>query len=60
LQTQRIVSVEVQKPIVLRVAVQGDPVTLLQGHVVASVERRAHFVIFEFAEPDLQQVGIDM
>jgi formamidopyrimidine-DNA glycosylase len=56
LKTRRIVSVEVQKPIVLRVAVQGDAVSLLQDLVVASVERRAHFVLFGFAEPDLQMV----
>ena len=56
LRTRRIVSVEVQKPIVLRVAVQGDAATLLRGHIVASVERRAHFVLFEFAEADLQMV----
>lgn len=56
LQTRRIVSVEVQKPIVLRVAVKGDAAALLQGHVIASVERRAHFVIFGFAEPNLQMV----
>jgi formamidopyrimidine-DNA glycosylase len=50
---QRIVSVKVQKPIVLRVAVKGDAATLLQGQVIASVERRAHFVVFGFAESEL-------
>lgn len=56
LHSQRIVSVGVQKPIVLRVAVKGDPAGLLQGQVIASVERRAHFVVFGFAEPTLQMV----
>jgi formamidopyrimidine-DNA glycosylase len=56
LRGQRIVSVSVQKPIILRVAVAGDPTQLLRGQVFRSVERRAHFVIFDFEDPLLQMV----
>jgi formamidopyrimidine-DNA glycosylase len=56
LQKQRIVSVAVQKPIVLRVAVKGDAPMLLQGQVVTTVVRRAHFVIFGFADAALEMV----
>jgi formamidopyrimidine-DNA glycosylase len=60
LRNQRIVSVTVPKPIVLRVAVKGDAPTLLNGQVFAAVRRRAHFVIFDFAEPALQMVVAPM
>ena len=53
---QRISAVGVQKPIVLRVAVRGDAPSLLTGQTIASVERRAHFVIFGFDDPALQMV----
>lgn len=56
LRGQRITAVKVQKPIVLRVAVQGEPSQLLEGEVFRSVERRAHFVIFDFEDPALQLV----
>ena len=56
LRGQRIVSVEVQKPIILRVAVKGDPAQLLASQVFRNVERRAHFVIFDFEDPTLQMV----
>ena len=56
LKGQRIASVAVQKPIVLRVAVAGDAPTLLTGKVFESVSRRAHFLIFDFADPALQMV----
>jgi formamidopyrimidine-DNA glycosylase len=56
LRGQRIVSMAVQKPIVLRVAVKGEAAALLQGQVVATVERRAHFVVFGFVDPRLEWV----
>ena len=56
LRQRRIVSVSVAKPIVLRVAVKGDAPTLLKDQVFATVERRAHFVVFGFAEPQLQMI----
>ena len=56
LKGRRIVSVAVQKPIVLRVAVAGDAPTLLTGREFASVTRRAHFLIFDFADRVLQLV----
>jgi len=49
---QRISAVSVQKPIVLRVAVRGDASTLLTGQTIATVERRAHFVVFGFGETE--------
>jgi formamidopyrimidine-DNA glycosylase len=60
LQQRRIVGVKVQKPIVMRVAVKGDASSLLEGQVFATVERRAHFVIFGFEEPALQLVVAPM
>jgi formamidopyrimidine-DNA glycosylase len=56
LRGQCIASVKVQKPTILRIAVKGDPAQLLVGHVFRSVERRAHFVIFDFEDPALQMV----
>lgn len=56
LQGQSITAVTVQKPIVLRVAVAGDAKVLLTGQTFASVERRAHFMLFSFADPALQMV----
>ncbi|HKP60286.1 MAG TPA: DNA-formamidopyrimidine glycosylase family protein [Polyangiales bacterium] len=56
LQQRRIVSVSAPKPIVLRVAVKGDAPTLLKDQVFATVERRAHFVVFGFAAPQLEMV----
>lgn len=56
LRDRRIAQVAVQKPIVLRVAVRGDAKDLLRDQVFATVERRAHFVVFGFADPALQMV----
>lgn len=56
LANQRITAVTVPKPVVLRVAVRGDAPSLLTGRVVATVFRRAHFVIFRFADPALELV----
>ena len=56
LRDQRIVDVSVQKPIVLRVAVRGDAPSLLRDQVWRRVERRAHFVVFDFQKPALQMV----
>jgi len=60
LKDRRIVSVKVQKPIVMRVAVKGDAPSLLEGQVIASVTRRAHFLIFDFVAPSLQVVVAPM
>ncbi|MET0387567.1 MAG: DNA-formamidopyrimidine glycosylase family protein [Polyangiales bacterium] len=57
---KRITSVKVQKPIVMRVAVKGDPAGLLQGQVFSRVERRAHFVLFGFEDPTLEVVVAPM
>jgi formamidopyrimidine-DNA glycosylase len=54
LRSRRIESVAVQKPIVLRVAVQGDAPSLLAGQVIDSVTRRGHFVLIDFVLPRLQ------
>lgn len=56
LQQRRIVSVSAPKPIVLRVAVKGDAPTLLKDQVFATATRRAHFVVFGFAAPQLEMV----
>jgi formamidopyrimidine-DNA glycosylase len=41
----RIDAVEVQKPIVLRLAIEGTPQGLLEGRTFQSVERRGHFAL---------------
>ena len=47
----------VKKPIVLRVAVEGDPAALLAGRSIAGVARRAHFVLFALSgAPPLEMV----
>jgi formamidopyrimidine-DNA glycosylase len=43
---QRIAGVRVDNPVVLRVALR-EPVTVVVGRTIASVERRAHFVVFD-------------
>jgi formamidopyrimidine-DNA glycosylase len=48
LRERHIQSVTVQKPIVMRVAVKGDPASLLTGQQFAGVSRRGHFVVFDF------------
>jgi len=48
LRTRRIQSVTVHKPIVMRIAVQGDASSLLTGRQIASVSRRGHFVVVDF------------
>ncbi len=45
----RIASVEVRKPVVLRLLVRGDPSSLLVGQTFSQVTRRAHFVLFSLA-----------
>ena len=54
LRTRRIASVAVHKPIVLRIALQGDAPGLLVGQVIEKVERRGHFVLFDFVSPSAQ------
>lgn len=41
-----IAGMRVKKPVVLRVAVEGDPSGLLAGQRIRAVSRRAHFVHF--------------
>lgn len=46
---------EVLDPVVLRVAVAADPRSALPGRSIASVDRRAHFVLFGLSgEPPLE------
>jgi formamidopyrimidine-DNA glycosylase len=55
-----ITGVHVDKPVVLRVALR-DPVTVIVGRAIASVRRRAHFVIFALGgEPPLEVVVAPM
>lgn len=56
LHARHISAVGVHKPIVLRVAVQGDASSLLVGQVIESVKRRGHFVLIDFVLPRLQLV----
>src|ERR1700722_10998688 len=52
--------VQVDKPVVLRVALR-DPVTVIVGRAIASVKRRAHFVILALpGEPPLELVVAPM
>jgi formamidopyrimidine-DNA glycosylase len=51
LRGRAIAAVEVKKPIVLRLAVEGSPAELLVGHRFAAVSRRAHFARFALAPP---------
>lgn len=53
-----ITDVEVRKPVVLRLALPGTAASLLAGRTFARVERRAHFVVFRFTEPDAPQLVI--
>lgn len=43
--------VRIKKPVVLRVAIEGQLEELLRGRRFTKVSRRAHFVLFEFAPP---------
>lgn len=45
---RRIVSVAVRKPVILRLAAEGTPASLLVGREFREVRRRAHFVCFDF------------
>lgn len=47
-----VTDVAVKKPVVLRLALPGTAASLLTGRTFESVERRAHFVVFRFTEPD--------
>ena len=46
----KISAVRVPKPVVLRLAVEGTPETLLVGRTIDQVSRRAHFVIFTWKD----------
>ncbi len=50
---QRIDSVRVRDPVVLRVAVEGTPEALLVGRAILAVARHAHFVVFDLGELEL-------
>ena len=50
---KRITSVDVRKPIVLRLGIEGTPQSLLEGLTIASVSRRAHFVLFELGDKQM-------
>jgi formamidopyrimidine-DNA glycosylase len=43
-------AVRIAKPIVLRLAVEGTPESLLVGRTFKSVARRAHFVLFDWKD----------
>ena len=47
---QRIEAFTVRKPVVLRMAVEGDPQDRLRGRSIQTVRRRAHFVLFELSD----------
>lgn len=55
---KQITGVRVRKPVVLRIAVPGTPDELLVGRTFQAVSRRAHFVRFEFAEPDASELAV--
>jgi formamidopyrimidine-DNA glycosylase len=55
-----ITGLRVDKPVVLRVALR-EPVTVVVGRAIASVERRAHFVVFGLpGDPTLEIVVAPM
>ncbi|MCC6808973.1 MAG: endonuclease VIII [Deltaproteobacteria bacterium] len=58
LEGKRIVAVLVEKPIVLRLAIEGTPQALLEGRTFAGVSRRGHFAIFELG--DVQMIVAPM
>ena len=49
LQGQTITRVEVRKPVVMRVALPGDPAEILAGQRFGAVARRGHFITFQLA-----------
>jgi formamidopyrimidine-DNA glycosylase len=53
LRGRTITAVRVKKPVVLRLAVEGQPEPLLAGKTIASATRRAHFVLFDLGELEL-------
>jgi formamidopyrimidine-DNA glycosylase len=53
LRGRAIAAVEVRRPIVLRLAVEGTPAGLLVGQRFGAVARRAHFVRFELDAVDV-------
>jgi formamidopyrimidine-DNA glycosylase len=50
LRGRSITGVQVRKPIVLRLAVEGTPESLLIGRRFGRVSRRAHFVLFDWED----------
>ena len=57
-----IIALRVRKPVVLRIAVPGDPEKLLRGRTFAGVTRRAHCVLFalEGGSPEVELVVAPM
>jgi formamidopyrimidine-DNA glycosylase len=51
-----IVGVRVEKPVVLRLAVQGTPDSLLAGRRIVSVRRQLHFVRFGLEPDDVELI----
>jgi formamidopyrimidine-DNA glycosylase len=51
-----ITGVRVLKPIVLRLAVDGSPESLFVGRSFRKVARRAHFVLFDWSDPETELV----
>jgi formamidopyrimidine-DNA glycosylase len=60
LKGQRLVDVQVQKPIVLRLAIEGDAKTLLVGKTFQKATRRGHFVMFGFDDQAIEMVVAPM
>lgn len=58
LRGQTIVGLRIEKPVVLRVVVRGSAEELLAGAVIRSVERRAHFVLFELEAPRALEIAV--
>ena len=59
LQGRTITAVEVRKPVVLRVALEGAPEQLFAGQTLGAVARRGHFITFQLsgeAEPAREMV----
>lgn len=58
LRGRTVVSVRVRKPVVLRLAVDGEPGILLRGRRFGRVTRRGHFVRFALDPPEAEPLEI--
>jgi formamidopyrimidine-DNA glycosylase len=54
-----IAAVEVRKPVVLRVTLEGIPERLLCGRRIVAVRRRAHFVLFELGGDSALEIAVN-